>query len=51
MKYEKDPVVEDVQKVRKAIFKKCDYDMKKLGEYIAKARQQQKSHKKQKKVA
>ena len=36
MKQDEDPVVEEIQKVRKAIFKEYGYDTIKLGSYLQK---------------
>lgn len=47
MKYDKDPVVEEIHDIRKQIFKKCNYDVKTLGDYILEYRtKRQKSKKK-----
>lgn len=47
MKHEKDPVVEEVQRVRRQIFKEFDYDPRKLGRYLEQMAQERKAEKKQ----
>ena len=37
----KDPIIEEIHNVRADIARQCDYDLKKIGEYIT---QQEKQH-------
>jgi len=41
MKYEIDPVVEEVRRVRQKIFKEFDYNPHELGKYLAEREKQQ----------
>ncbi len=36
----KDPIVAEVRKTREAIFRKCGYDLKRLGKYLERRRKE-----------
>jgi hypothetical protein len=36
----KDPIVAEVRRVREAMFRRCDYDLKELGRYLEARRKQ-----------
>jgi hypothetical protein len=42
MKYDTDPVVEEMRKTRKTLFARCGNDVKRYGEYIAAQAQKRK---------